>query len=134
MEMDTNREEIMQLDGPALDEAVAERVMGWEQHPHKTGWIVPDKPQGQNYIPIGNFCPSIDIAHAWEVVGNMIGEGYHFSINDTVVEWRAMFVPREQMLVDNFIIPDEQYTAWESTAPLAICRAALLAALDIPAK
>lgn len=86
--------------GPELDRLVAERVMGWGPC---TG------------VDLEQWHPSTDIAHAWEVVERVRG-GIGFSIQRCeMLGWLCWF----RSASDNVARAD--------TAPLAICRAALLA-------
>jgi hypothetical protein len=97
--------------GPKLDALIAGKVMGWR---NATGpWIGGITPWATDtgYRRKAEFCPSTDIAVAWEVVDSLQG-GLCFEL-------------RRQ--------PDGRFCCWfgeemsaeASTAALAICRAAL---------
>ena len=116
-------DEIMKLEaGRELDTLVAERVMGWKLKSHK--WIdgetrLGDFPEdkketGTSYRRVLKY--TTDISAAWEVVEKMNSEGFAFYILWTTgIPW-AMFDKDSSM----------EYSAEADTAPLAICRAALL--------
>jgi O-glycosyl hydrolase len=111
------RDEILNMPaGREMDELVATRVMGWDVHPHATHYIRND---GKNvyFVICGEFEPSSDIAAAWQVVEKMTdGETPNdCEIHTTVRGWRCDFY---------------RGSATAETAPLAICRAALIAALE----
>lgn len=141
------REEIMALSGRELDAAVAEHVMGWrprwvEEPPYWMAWEV-ELPNGDMLYgtivpkavpqPVwyddrdGVRCPrfSTDIAAAWEVAERLT----EFEIDDldltvevgNVMEGWACWV---------YSGCEEVAEAREETAPLAICRAALLAVAE----
>lgn len=123
------------LAGPALDLLVAERVMRWTwyqapQHdydgplPQQGKVLVPPgftavgfawPPRG--VIPPGYFCgrfkPSTDIGHAFEVVPKVPG---FFLYRRTDGTWTAYGTPKSK----------NGPRGNGSTAPLAICRLALL--------
>ena len=101
--------------GPEMDALVAERVMGW------TAERKPGLPH--LWLPPGHFIsgwsPSTDISAAWQVVEKMLEkhEAFHLEyIPDK--QWYAMF-----WFATYFTSAD--------TAPLAICRAALKAVVDV---
>jgi len=133
------REEILRMEpGPELARLVAERVMGWHlsdpvpltevrewltEDGRITGydWCPPDSP---HYLD-NPFEPSTDIAAAWEVVQHLMPE-FNFELFSTVdledlgkLLWAAEFRGRKHGAIP--------HTAKAETAPLAICRAALLA-------
>lgn len=126
--------------GRALDLLIHEKVMGLEM-PHRHNWIrgmIPDDGYGETHGwyctvcrpkgPVGSLsfrpgdewspvCPhpySTDIAAAWEVF-DMLGGLYTIKgyVREGVREWRVQ-------------INDADFR-WASTAPLAICLAALKA-------
>jgi len=125
------REGILGLEpGPELDRLIAERVMGWEEGVEffrRNGWIIvngrriPNRAAGTEL----DWSPSTDIAAAWEVVKKMLGSGWGCEIYspnnpcalEDIDKWVVVFAKSE--LFD--------YRAKASSAPLAICRAALLA-------
>lgn len=101
--------------GPELDALVAEKVMGWNVH-----FVEPELRNGREhwrdpvhntlYLP-SQWCPSGDIAAAWEVVEKVVPgpQGFNLYLSSA---WQASFAGG---------------TAVARTAPLAICRAALKA-------
>jgi hypothetical protein len=103
--------------GPGLDALIAERVMGW-----KRGFDINGSAHGRYFISGGEvyanpvsrlWSPSRDMGAAWEVV-EKLGPPFeirqHFKIGDTAWSVRG-----------------GEFIAYASTAPLAICRAALKA-------
>lgn len=110
------------LDGPALAEAVAVRVMGWKR-PIKSQWWYSENGDIVNEYFI--YRPDLNIVQAWWAMEEMQPKGW------TYVE---LFVKRggahcvcafERMVRGNELIRE---SGWGTTAPLAICRAALKAA------
>lgn len=117
------RDEILNMPaGRVLDAVVAERVLNWTHIKHNellNEYSVGKDPDvGWRVIP--NF--STDIAAAWEVVEKM-PFGYELRLCDykgSIVRWQAEFhEPGAKTLM-----------VWADTAPLAICRAALLAMIE----
>ena len=130
------RDEILNMPaGRDLDALVAEKVMGWGRaHYDYVFWqqtaaepllrycsstlIMRDGDEPPNYYQ--PFHPSRDIAAAWEVVERMNELRKPFSITQSAFMsgWIAEF------------LADDDFNTIEAqadTAPLAICRAALLA-------
>lgn len=112
------REEILALPaGPELDALVAKFVMDFKEiNPQASEpyWVRPD---GRCQF-MAEFRPSMDIAAAWEVAEklarrNQVSVGY----SPILKEWAANFTD------------DDEDSQWADTAPLAICRAALLAVM-----
>jgi len=121
------RDEILKLEpGPELDRLVAERVMEW-----KEGQKILQSLEcgigilGEKALPRY----STDIAAAWEVVKKMLDSGWGCEIYspnnpyalEDIDKWFVVFAKSE--LLD--------YRAKASSAPLAICRAALLAVMEV---
>jgi len=129
------RDEILALEaGRELDALVAE-IMGWTRYQNKHGLIVMSRPGAipshAHFDQHPNF--STDIAAALEVVEKMTAEGHgYFELcKDFGGWWNATFF----IVLSN---DDERralgYGNWKyesdgNTAPLAICRAALLAVM-----
>jgi len=127
-EREMTREEILRMKAsPELDRLVAERVMGWREGQKETlqslkcgiGIL------GEKALPRY----STDIAEAWKVVDKMLDGGWAceiyspnnpYALEDTD-KWAVVFARCE--LLD--------HRAEASSAPLAICRAALLAVLEV---
>lgn len=113
--------------GPELDRLVAERVMGHDVF--SIGGEGLQEARGTETRNLARY--STDIAAAWEVVDHLwlsiskTGYGiYRFSINrhdDKAEGWSAMFAMDPQGDVST------HSQGHAPTAPLAICRAALLA-------
>jgi len=115
------RDEIMAMEaGREMDALVAEKVMGWELRTFKSNgvdfWHIPGTVRCELDAP--KF--STDIGAAWEVVEKMIGEMWNLSLEyQSAVYWCEFgktCVPGDGEIAD--------------TAPLAICRAALLAVME----
>lgn len=109
-----------------LDAAIAEKVMGWRQHPHMADcWIGEDMvkrhPMVQPYRQKHYFTPSTDIATAWEVVEKM-------QTHDTVISRSGQ--PDAPTWHVRFGACDAHRQIWGvgATMPEAVCRAALAAA------
>jgi len=135
--------------GPELDRLVAENVMGWiaptdidgvrgwlrwceeEQRYVWAGWWIESPPTDENgeidpiWLLAGDkvWSPSTDIADAWVVV-QQLAQGLELAIAGSPDDiWRvAACNPAESM-------PWPVIEAEAPTAPLAICRAALLTVL-----
>ena len=108
--------------GQTLDELIALDVMEWT--PHGQGFWIED-PQERD---LSEFCPSSNIAHAWEVVGKMRGLGYEFALladeqRTQVLTYAAEFDKYNGNIGETTYIRGER----ADTAPLAICLAALSA-------
>jgi len=104
--------------GRELDALVAEKVMGWKKL-NDTGlsWRSPD--EGFSNLPYF----STDISAAWQVVEKM-RETRWIEVHSTIDgEWAAFYTPIGTTDMNQAI---HEY-AKASTAPLAICRAALKA-------
>lgn len=115
------RDEILAMPaGEEFDELVAEKIM-----PEKCG-----------YARYGKFNPSVDIADAWEVVEHFADKGYCPALLfDDNGHWALSFEGAQSVAYGDepmdvsttfFITKD----LWCDTAPLAICRTALLAVMQ----
>ena len=111
--------------GMILDRLVAIEVMKWK--PWKEQWL--RGPSGKTYYIAKQeehnavyFRPSTDISAAWEVVEKFINPLIIRQLPRDNGGWRCNF--RESTGSDRI---DSQFDAYASTAPLAICRAALKA-------
>lgn len=126
---DLTRDEILNMPaGREMDALIAERVMGWEIHPHKTHYIHNDGKTGY-FVPCGEFQPSEDIAAAWQVVERMRYKNFYSQHTDLTLaseneEWWSW------TFIDHNPLAGYSEKATAETAPLAICRAALLAVMD----
>lgn len=120
------------------DALVAERVMGWVKDGGRRGfWFDPADPKlfyasgythdGSDY-DFPDFCPTTDIAAAWEVVEKLVELGMYPDLISTgdPVAWRCV--------VDKYIedVDTDEALEWPrsavaATAPEAICIAALRA-------
>jgi hypothetical protein len=133
-----NRDDILKMGaGPKLNRRIFLDVLKMHEfEPNSTNNAICDI-CGRNGTAYGHPEPqdySGDISAAFRVVEKMRAD-FTFAINDTHFQWCAMFVPFSgkppfYSIVDNFDLPDERWTAWESTPSLAICRAALLAVME----
>lgn len=132
--MTLTREQIEAMPaGPELDAAVAEHVMGSRPPLARGGnvWANPDgNPNYASQIPLY----STDIAAAWEVVEKMLAVGFSFTYFDTAnisskpgvcAAFKLGVYPPKEGDADAF----RGYGFREQSAPLAICRAALIAKL-----
>lgn len=116
--------------GPELDRMVAERVMGWR--PYTAAGTFLDELGGiHNTHPSAHgglaFHPSEKIAHAWEVVEQMIAKRVHLDIISIDDGWMAGDGGKGYADEDGCVSLDLRNHAKAETAPLAICRAALKA-------
>lgn len=119
--------------GRELDALVAEQVMGWKrvEKGHVYFWrtkemvaeLLREHPDvlAVDYFPCPYF--STEIAAAWEVVEELARRCWHLSLDypsgNSRWEWMACFRPQPP---GSFVYAD--------TAPVAICRAALLVVQD----
>ena len=124
------RNEILNMPaGREMDALVAEKVMGWSRGTyHSDGVDYLRDPEGTSHLNVPQY--STDIAAAWQVVekirtkypviristGDLMGKYWQCHMADA---WRE--VSHED---------DSDWFANAPTAPLAICRAALLAVMD----
>ena len=142
------RDEIMALSGQKLNAAVAEQVFGkprWKSRPEPQ---VEGEPCGTTLehckAPLGNhqrwrdemekwerhqngkpvwYSKTMD--YAWKVVERMHAQHrLHLALNWTGNMWRCSFRATSEFW--HGAPPDDSFV-WESAAPQAICRAALLA-------
>lgn len=121
------KDEILQIPaGSRMDAVIAEQIMGWH-------WLVYDKDynwakisettgawvdKNNHFFHNENWKPSIDVAYSWKVIETMQTSdtgNWFFSLQHEntygTKDWYAEF---------------GAYRMWGSTAPIAICRAALL--------
>jgi hypothetical protein len=119
-----SNEEIDKLEaGLELDALVAEKVMRWRVHPRNTAHWMLRNDDDIDYLlkgQVGQWRPSINIAAAWEVVEKLADDDLWLTLNS---DWYGkLFVAcfrRKAELVGTSL-------HW-TTAPVAICRAALKA-------
>lgn len=122
-------DEILNMEaGRELDTLIAEKVMGWARWKGATlGWENPPSFfRTWELTSYGSFQPSTDISAAWDVIEKM---EYNWSFVRDVGKCGSEYETIGNMLY-RFIytapgMPIEGIVA--DTAPLAICRAALLA-------
>ena len=97
--------------GPKIDALIARKVMGWRNA--KGTWIGGVIPWAtdRGFRRKTEFCPSSDIAVAWEIVDKLQG-GLWFELHRQPGGGFCCWF-------------GEEIRAQASTAPLAICRAAL---------
>lgn len=107
--------------GPALDAAVARRVMGWAEYAHDHAPDAPHwhKPEGVELGP-WEVMPafSTDIAAAWQVVERLVEQGWTVDVEVHSDHTETLCYRWE---------PDVAYCQFVPTAPLSICLAALAA-------
>ena len=123
------RDEILAMEaGPELDALVAEKVMGWQlTSAYQLGpaWAR-DIPWGELVLKNAvayyahEWGPSTDIAPAWKVVEKMHKE-YGIDVNGLA----------SGGFVCTIYGVDGHWRTYDETAPLAICRAALLAVMEV---
>ena len=131
------REEVFQMEeGKEMDTLIAERVMGWHIVKRENWSDIWEDAEGryQHHVSSDDygddedfhlirFHPSESILWAWEVVEKLNTKAgitafniWRYEDND----WRCQFVNRHQ-----------NETIRAETAPLAICRTALLAVMEL---
>jgi len=111
--------------GKEMDALIAEKVMGWKKLSGKVNILVR---QSIDLIMLNDGAQelvprySTDISAAWEVIQHFLGTGRKRPKIDRVSEgeWRVQIDDWE---------PDA--VAYSSSAPLAICRAAMLAVIEM---
>ena len=129
------RDEILNMPaGREMDALIAERVMGHEVNKNVTVWRTGGKtwiePYGEGFTTLAYY--STDIAAAWQIVELMTKNGYAPNlVNDDNGNWYLAFDGTQDLGTVTFVtaftdIPE----LWCESAPLAICRAALLATLE----
>lgn len=104
--------------GPEMDRLVAEKVMGWKVSHLGRGRCETVNNSGVTYIRY--WVPSSEISSAWEVVEHMNRKTGGFMVEDWGDKFFAGFGPADPAGV-------RRKVATADTAPLAICRAALIA-------
>lgn len=108
--------------GIEMDALIAEKVMGWHSYPKDYYWYDKDnKPMRLRWFDseslADEFEPSTDIAAAWEVVEKLESDNLCMTILNDGSRW-SVFIYNEHKVTMAYANAD--------TAPLAICRAALL--------
>jgi len=130
------RDEILNMPaGREMDALVAEKVMGWipkdnlywkDNEGSFAGWAT----EFSEYS-VKPFRPSTDIVAAWQVLEHLIATGEQRfeapALFKYPLAWLCVFYQKHEK-------PGEMAPAWidanAPTAPLAICRAALLAVME----
>jgi hypothetical protein len=141
------RDEILNMPaGKEIDALIAEKVMGWHKADHhgRECWLDANKGY-QRGIASGNgfeddedfhllhWHPSESILWAWEVIEKMQEIDSHWSPG---VNWDDDDGDGNPMWVASFTYYGESEKdfrvneVWDKSAPLAICRAALLAVMS----
>jgi len=114
------REEILKLEpGPELDRLIAERVMGWKNHEDFNFG-----PGGQIWRDKRVWSPSTDIATAWEVIETLREKKFVIDILGSLEDFIVKIWNENES--EGLSIAK----ASAEQAPLAICRAALLAVME----
>ena len=132
------RDEILQMEGEELAGAVAENVMGWIRG--GKWWLAPDAPDalyGAGYTAPGHydydippFRPDLCVAHAWEVVKKLYNDGWIVGIGSLAQEPKGWRCELCNMWEDDFHRAPSDIEANGDTPMLAICKTALLAAME----
>ena len=127
------REEILAMPaGRGLDSLVALHVMRWPRHKYGRWYKVPPDYAG-NVLPDGpqkSICsswrPSVDLAHAWEVVAKF----EHNPIDSDTYDWNwPVEITRiaDSEPEPGWCVRFGRYEAMAPTVAEAICKAALIA-------
>lgn len=125
-----NREQILAMEhGPELDDLVAEKVLGFSIDrftAHYDGmsescrvWI---NGEGRKINPINL---SANISAAWEVVEKMKERSRWFGVDSVGDQYRCIFRLKDNQVEGGW------YEVHAESVPLAICRASLLAVLNL---
>lgn len=111
--------------GPEMDRLCVEKVMGWQKEKwdrngNRSSGVLWSTEEGARHPAA--FCPSTNIAHAWEVVERM--------------RQRSLFanvMQRQEVAHCTFEDYDGlEVSRWKAkTAPLAICKAAIKASGEL---
>lgn len=121
-----NKDDILNMPaGREMDALIARNIIGLEES-HEPGWWWINGMMEE--------CPdySTDIAAAWEVVEFLLNSGYAPNlVNDDNGKWYLSFNGTQDLDTVTFVtaftdVPE----LWCESAPLAICRAALLAEVE----
>ena len=137
-----NKEEILAMEaGKELDHLVATKVMGWtEWRRHglfglftRDFWVEPIAFQPPLWMlpqQVSTWHPSTDLPTAWQVVEEMSKLGYNMSLLHRSSKlypdyWDCEFRPKGSRKP-----PAYEWVYHQETAPLAICKAALLTRLE----
>ena len=124
--------------GRELDALVAEKVMGWTMGDYEPGLYYTTRPGGPVAVisptwtprmPFHRFLPSTDIAAAWEVVERLYDLRWIIGLGSLAQNPRGWRCELCNMWEDDFERAPSDIEANADTAPLAICRAALLAVM-----
>ena len=112
--------------GREMDVLIAENIMGWAVHQRNTAWWVKVADENEVTTEVmgftygkDRFAPSTNIADAWEVVEKM-GNCLFACGRSDAGAWEAYF-----FFVNSGV--GKLSEAHGDTAPLAICRCALMA-------
>lgn len=131
--MSLTREQVLATgSGQSLNCLVSEIVLQQETLRTYEGIeIAPMIKLGKSYYLVPGY--SEDISASWEVIGRMRGEGYRYVIN--VLGEESGGVERGEADIGdtrvNFVRDGRYYWAYAKTAQEAICKAALLAVLNL---
>lgn len=132
--MTLTREQVLEMGaGREMDSLIAERVMKWYitkgEYSGKEYWNDSDD---YSHYSLQGFNPSTHILAAWEVLEKMNNEGCRVLVN--VADEKDGEVIRGRAISgewhSNIVKSGERHNhAYAETAPLAICRAALLSTI-----
>jgi hypothetical protein len=126
------RDEILTMEaGREMDALIAREVMGWSKivlgsYGH---WVEEDGSGAYTTKhQVGDWCPSEDIAAAWQVVEKLRERNFYsqhtdLTLTSGVEHWSWTFINHEPLAVYSV-------KATAPTAALAICFAALLAVME----
>lgn len=110
------------MDNREIDKLVAEKVLGWTIDNHAGFPDIPFEPdwirKNEVMYEVGEFSPSENMDHAWEIIDKWDREGRYFSIHKHV---DGGFVVKSE--IDS--APYEKVFGESYSAPMAICLAAL---------
>lgn len=118
------RDEILGMEaGRELDALMAEKVMGYEHLPFPAvpAFQRPTEGGVEMLFELPHY--SADIAAAWEIVEEVHRLGLNVSVWKGRL-WCCGFYTKSET-------PQEMGHSYSDTAPLAICRAALLAVMEV---
>jgi hypothetical protein len=125
--MTLTREEILAMEpGEELNHLVIESVLKWHKvdlKPRNNGWFWSD---GHTHLGWDSFSPSTDISAAWEVVTHLMNDHKDVLVQGVSFEKNRLFDCAIYEHEDELAV-----TSMQSSAPEAICKAALLAVLNL---
>ncbi len=130
------KDEILRMEaGREMDALVATKVMGWEDDPEVPYWDARDV-NGQVIHVSRRWSPSTDIAAAWEVFEFLSKNSVEVAVSCNGVERATIGHDSDGWSCSVWWFKDIESShaiegIYADTAPLAICKAALLAVMDL---